>query len=186
PRSEQERALAFLEREVFEAPRWLAHREVLDRVGQSGFEAIARWQGRVLGTLMDARRLARLAELEVVQPEDAWPLADYLAALRAGVWGEPARTARDPYRRALQRAYLEEAESLLTEEPPELSFLGPTPDISRSDVRPLLRSQLRRLAAEARSAAPRAPAGVARAHLEDVAERIDRIFDNRQSTIDNR
>jgi hypothetical protein len=98
-------------------------------------------------------------------------------ALRDGVWSPLRTTATDPYRRALQRAYLEEVGSLLNEEPDPNPFLGGAPDISRSDVRPLLRTQLRRLQSEARSAATRATDDVARAHLEDVAERIDEILD---------
>ncbi len=176
PRSAQERALAFLEREVFEAPRWLARRDILDRIGESGLESIADRQAWVLGSLLDARRLARLAELEVTQPERAFPLAEYLAELREGVWGRLTTTAADPYRRALQRAYLEEVEQLLTEEPQGSSFL-PAPDVSRSDIRPLLRQQMRRLRTEAQSAARRSTDGVARAHLEDVAERIERMLD---------
>jgi len=176
PRMEQERALTFLEREVFEAPRWLAEREILDRIGESGLETIAGMQARVLGNLLDARRLARLAELEVTQPENAYPLSDYLDRLRGGVWGSLTRTAPDPYRRALQRAYLEEVEELLSAEPSGSSFL-PAPDVSRSDIRPLLRSQLRRLRTEAESAGRSASNAVARAHLEDVAERIGRILD---------
>lgn len=178
PRAEQERALSFLEREVFEAPTWLAHRDILDRIGESAFESIADRQARVLGGLLDARRLARLAELEVSQPERSYPLPDYLAALREGVWGQLTRTAADPYRRALQRAYLEEVEELLTEEPPSSSFL-PAPDVSRSDIRPLLRSQMAALQIEAGAAARRAGNTVARAHLEDVVERIDRMLDPR-------
>ncbi len=177
PRAEQERALSFLEAQVFEAPTWLAHRPILDRIGENGFELISTWQGRVLASLLDARRLARLATLEVMEPEEAYPLAAYLAELRDGVWGALRSTAADPYRRALQRAYLELAESLLTEEPPEISFLGGAPDISRSDVRPLLRSQLRALRTGARSMAAGASDAVARAHLEDIAERIDGILE---------
>jgi hypothetical protein len=176
PRVAQERALGFLEREVFEAPRWLARRDILDRIGESGLEVIAERQARVLGSLLDARRLARLAELQVTQPERALPLAEYLAELRDGVWGRLTSTAADPYRRALQRAYLEEVEQLLTEEPQGSSFL-PAPDVSRSDIRPLLLMQLRRLRTEAQSAARRSNDGVARAHLEDVAERIERVLD---------
>lgn len=176
-RAEQERALAFLEAEVFVAPTWLAPREILDRTGEDGFDVITTWQGRVLGTLLDARRLARIAALEVMEPDDAYPLAAYLADLRDGVWGALRTTAGDPYRRALQRAYLEEAETLLTEEPPSISFLGGAPDISRSDIRPLLRSQLRRLRTEAGSAAQRVSDATARAHLEDIAERIDAILE---------
>jgi hypothetical protein len=49
--------------------------------------------------------------------------------------------------------------------------------VSRSDIRPLLRVQLRRLGAAAESAAARSRDGVARAHLEDVVERIERVLE---------
>ena len=176
-RSEGERAMAFIAAEVFEAPTWLAHGEILERVGENGFETISTWQGRVLGSLMDARRLARIAAIEVMDPDRAYPLAEYLADLRDGVWGRLASTAADPYRRSLQRAYLEEVESLLTEEPPSVSFLGGAPDISRSDIRPLLRTQLRRLRTEAESAARSTRGLLVRAHLEDIAARVDEILD---------
>ncbi len=175
PRLEQERALAFLEREVFEPPTWLAEPEILSLIGDDAFETISTWQGRVLGGLLDARRLGRLASLEV-SDDDPYPLADYLDDLRDAVWGRITTTAGDPYRRALQRAYLEEVEELLTEEPPSSSFL-PAPDVSRSDIRPLLRLQMRRLATQAESAARRVGESVARAHLEDVAHRISQMLD---------
>jgi hypothetical protein len=175
PRLEQERALAFLEREVFDSPTWLAEPEILARIDDDAFETISTWQGRVLGSLLDARRLGRLASLEVGEP-GAYPLADYLDDLRDAVWGRLTTTAGDPYRRALQRAYLEEVEELLTEEPPRSSFL-PAPDVSRSDIRPLLRLQMRRLATQAESAARRVGEGVARAHLEDVAARIEEMLE---------
>jgi hypothetical protein len=154
----------------------MARRDILDRIGEDAFETLSTWQGRVLGGLLDARRLGRLASLEVAQPEDAYPLADYLDDLRDGVWGRMATTATDPFRRALQRAYLEEVEQLLSEEPTGSSFL-PAPDVSRSDIRPLLRLQIRRLATEAASAARRAGDTAVRAHLEDVAARIERMLD---------
>jgi hypothetical protein len=180
PRAEQERALGFLAEQVFEAPTWLAQRDVLERIGSNGFQTISTWQGRMLGSLMDARRLARLAELQVTEPEDAYPLAEYLDDLRAAVWGRLATTSRDPYRRALHRAYLEEVEELMTEEPPSMAFLGGAPDISRSDVRPLLRDQLTGLRTEAESAAVSMRDPVARAHLRDIVSRIGEILEPRR------
>ncbi|MGH7477770.1 MAG: zinc-dependent metalloprotease, partial [Longimicrobiales bacterium] len=176
PRARQEQAIAFLAREVFEAPTWLNELEILSRIGGSGFEQLSRRQAAVLATLLDARRLARMADLEVSQP-GAYPLAAYLGDLRDAVWGALAVTARDPYRRALQRAYIEELEQLMTEEPEGMSFLGPAPDVSRSDIRPLARAQLRGLRAAAQTATAQTPAGIARAHLEDIVDRIDRILE---------
>ena len=51
--------------------------------------------------------MGRLAETETTQPEDAYPLLEFLDDVRAGVWQDLASvTAVDGHRRALQRAYL--------------------------------------------------------------------------------
>ncbi len=176
-RTRQEEALAFLAEQVFEAPTWLNEPEILSRVGLDGYTQLSGLQARLLGTVLDARRLGRLAELEVSQPADAYPLSAYLDDLRGAVWGTPAITAADPFRRSLQRTYVEEMESLMTEEPSGSPFLGPTPNVSRSDIRPLIRSQLAELRTEAQRAVPRTSDAVARAHLSDIAERIRRILE---------
>ena len=176
PRAEQEEAIAFLAREVFEAPTWLNVPEVISRIDNGGYDMVSRRQTAVLGSLLDARRLGRLIELETWD-DDPYPLADYLDDVRDAVWGDPARTAADPYRRALHRAYVEELEALMTTEPPNIAFFGSTPDVSRSDIRPLARSQLRQLRAQAQDAAGRAASRIARAHLEDIVERIDEVLE---------
>ncbi|MFW6202411.1 MAG: zinc-dependent metalloprotease, partial [Gemmatimonadota bacterium] len=177
PRGRQEEAVAFLADQVFEAPVWLNDADVISRIGRGGFDEISRRQGAVLGSLLDGRRLGRIAELEVIEPEDAYPLAALLADVREAVWGDPIATAGDPYRRALQRAHIDQLEALMTEEPADLPFLGPTPDPSRTDLRPLVRAQLHDLRAEANRAAGATRDRVAQAHLLDVTERIARIFD---------
>lgn len=178
-RDHQERALAFLSREVLEAPVWLNDPEILSRVGseRAGLQGISNMQARALGQLLDARRLARLAELEMLDAGDAYPLPAYLDDVREAVWQDlSAVSAIDGYRRALHRAYLEEVESLMTEEPSD-SFLGPAPDLSRSDIRPLLRSQLGELRDDVARAARRIRHRVSRAHLEDLLERIDALLE---------
>lgn len=181
-RERQKQAVAFLADQVFEAPVWLNEPGIIARVEGGGFEELSRRQASVLAQLMDERRLTRVAELEVVQPDDAYPLAELLDDIRAAIWLDPAATAADPYRRALQRAHLEGLERLMTEDPeeeesPESSFLGPQPDLSRSDVRPLIRAQLRDLRVTVGDAAANTDDRVARAHLEDVVERINGILE---------
>jgi hypothetical protein len=176
PRSEQERALGFIAAEVLEAPVWLNRRDILDRIDGGGFEALAARQASVLGQLLDPRRLARMEEIAVLRPDAAWPMVDYLDAVRGAVWLDAAETAGDPYRRALQRAYLEELEELMTQEPEGSSFF-PAPDVSRSDMRPLVRAQLEELRTEVEGAASRARERTRRAHLVDVGERIRRVLE---------
>ncbi|UCC26763.1 MAG: zinc-dependent metalloprotease [Gemmatimonadales bacterium] len=179
PRARQEEALAFLEAQVFRTPAWLHSREILDRIGPVGqVQGLGARQAAILNSLLDPRRLVRMSEMEVLQPEDAWPLAQYLPALRGSVFGDLSTvSAIDGYRRALQRSYLERVAVLMTEEPPTNPFFGPGVDVSRSDVRPLLRAELRALRIDAERGAARVRHDMTRVHLSDLMVRIDEILD---------
>jgi hypothetical protein len=171
PRERQEAALAFLREQVFDAPLWINRPEILSRIGLDGFSTLSGRQAAVLGSLLDTRRLGRMAELEVSDPGDAYPLEVYLNDVRDAVLGNLTDTVQDPYRRALHRAWVEEAARLMTEEPTASPFLGPAPDLGRSDIRALLRHQLEQLGDQAASAAGRVQGTLARAHLRDLAAR---------------
>jgi len=181
PRARQKQAMAWLTREVLEAPVWLNDAAILERVGPTaggGFAALSARQASVLNRLLDPRRMATLAELEVLQPDDAYRLSEFLDDVHAGVWGDlEAVSAIEGYRRALQRAWLERVAYLMTEEPTSNAFQGPAPDVSRSDIRPLLRAQLSALRADVERASRRIRHAATRAHLQDVLARIDRVLE---------
>ncbi|HKJ01151.1 MAG TPA: zinc-dependent metalloprotease, partial [Longimicrobiales bacterium] len=180
PRTRQKGAMAWLSREVFDAPVWLADRQILSLIGvqDGGLEAMSRRQAGVLNQLLDPRRMGRLAEMEMAQPEDAYPLVEFLDDTRAAVWGDlEAVSAVDGYRRALQRAYLERVKTLMNEQPASNPFQGPAPSMDRSDVRPLLRAQLTDLRRDVERASRRIRHRVTHAHLQDVLVRIDAILD---------
>jgi hypothetical protein len=179
PRARQEDALAFLEAQVFTTPAWLHDREILDRIGPVGqIQTLGGRQARILNELMDARRLVRMADMEILQPETAYPVAEFVPDVRAAVFGDMGRRqAIDGYRRALQRAWLEQVETLMTEEPPTSRFSGPPVDVSRSDVRPVLRAELMALRDDAAAAAEGAADPMTRIHLSDLVVRIDDLLD---------
>ena len=180
-RASQEAALAFIAEQAFETPSWLNEPEVLSLIGLNGFTNVSARQAGMLGTLLDVRRLGRLAELEVLDPADAYPLAAYLDDLRQAVFGPISVTVADPYRRSLQRAWVEEMEELMTAEPTLNVFLGPGPDLVRSDIRPLVRAQLEAVRREVEAAAGRVQGVVLRAHLRDLVERIEVVLEPRQA-----
>jgi hypothetical protein len=95
----------------------------------------------------------------VSHPTVAYSVSAYLDDVRNGVWGDAAATARDPYRRALQRAHVTRLTTLMR-------------GGGGTDVRALARAQLTGLRSSAMAAAGRS-SGVAKAHLEDVAKVID-------------
>lgn len=182
PRGYQRQAVGWLAREVFEAPTWLSDPGILSLIGPQagGLEATSARQAAVLGQLLDARRMGRLAEAQAMWPAGAYPLAEFLDDVRTGVWGDLASmSATDAYRRALQRAYLARVETLMTEQPASSQFQGAAPVMARSDVRPLLRAQLVEIRRGAQQASARVRDRVTRAHFADVVERIDDILEGK-------
>lgn len=181
PRAKQKEAMAWLSREVFEAPLWLADPGILSRIGTAsgGLEAISARQAGVLGQLLEPRRVARLAEVEAAWPADAYPLAEFLQDVRTAVWGNlAAASTTDPYRRALQRAWMDRVEVLMTEQPAAAGpQQGRTPVMSRSDLRPLLRAQVAAVRTQAEQASRRAADATTRAHFADVAARAEALLE---------
>ena len=182
PRSEQKRAMAWLAREAFTAPTWLNDPEILKLIGPTGASVanISNLQRSVLNQLLSTSRMSALAELEVTEPEDAYPLAEFLDDVRAAVWEDLARVSEvGPYRRALQRAYLERMGSLMADQPAAPSPFQPAgQSVTTSDIRPLVREQLRTLRDDVLRRLNRGMAHrVSEAHLMDVRVRIDAILE---------
>lgn len=182
PRARQERALAFLAANALRTPEWLAPAAITSRTGAS---PVANAQAGVVATLLEARRLDRLAMGERMSPA-AYPLPQYLEDLRRAVW-----SGRNPDagQRALQRVYLDRLEALVSPPPapagaggaggapadPPSPLLAPL-NVERSDLPALARSQLRAIRADALASAA-ATSGLQRAHWADVAARVDDILD---------
>ena len=195
-RARQQAALRFLGEQVFRTPSWLAPDDVLSRIGPPvGQTSLVDRQAAIVAQLLEPRRLARLAQSEVMNGRDAYPLAAYLADLRQAMWGAPgALVTPDASRRTLQRVYLERLAALV--EPPEApsggggqgggggggppqeppSPLLVAPNVPRSDLPALARSQLRAIQADARRAAAGSSAGVVRAHWQDVVDRVEKTL----------
>jgi hypothetical protein len=195
PKARQKAALLFLTEQVFDTPDWLAPENVATRLGPSvGAMSIANRQANVLTNLLAANRLTRMSESEVFDAANAYPASEYLSDLRRAVFGTMA--APDPNRRTLQRVYLERLAVIINPPPPPaagqggpgqggggpqqpaLPLLAP-PNVQRSDIPALARRELRSIQADARRASTSAPAGVARAHWQDIVDRIGDILEPR-------
>ena len=178
PQAMQARSMAFLQRAGFQTPEWLLSDDVLRRIEPAGIvDRIRASQATVLDVVLDPRRLARLLEAEARLGEDTYTASDMLEDLREGLWRElDARSIIDPYRRNVQRAYLEDLEELMTEED---ASSGSTPvDVSQSDIRAYVRGELETLREDIREAMEEGnddrPTLL---HLRDVLARIERILD---------
>ena len=120
---------------------------------------------RVLATLLAEPRIARLVEQEAVDGAAAYRPTEFFADLRRAVWREIDETSVqiDPYRRNLQRAYLD--------------AMGDKVNRTSGESRPLARGELRALDASVRAAIAKAADRMTRLHLQDVRDQIARILD---------
>lgn len=179
----QKKAMNFLHKQLFETPEWLIDQEIFNKIEFDGqVERIRNMQERSLNNLLDFGRMARLMENEEINGDEAYGLIDMMTDVRTGIWNELSSGQNiDRYRRNLQRAYIERMEHLMTEEQSEIpsryrSWISRSNiDVAQSDIRPVVRGELKTLQSQIRRAANRGDR-LTRYHLQDALERIDLIL----------
>jgi hypothetical protein len=168
PRAKQEGAVKFLLDNAFKAPKWALNPEILRRIEPVGvLDRIEASQGRVLTSLLSSARINRLVEQEAIDGAAAYAALDFLADVRKGVFSEVyAGTAVDPYRRNLQRAYIETLSTRVT---------GPL--AAADDVRAFFRGELKTLDADLGTVLGRIQDRATQLHVQDLRMQIAKAFD---------
>jgi hypothetical protein len=183
-RERQLAALKFLQDNAFSTPKWAVRPDILRRVEPVGeMDRLLAVQRSVLTQLMNPLRLARLQEAEAVDGAASYTLPEFLSDLQRGLFSELAQPAPkvDPWRRNLQRAYLELVNERLNGRPSGTQTvmnagMGVVQvTATAGDARGLLRAELRGLLAQVSSKA--AADKSTKAHLEDVKDQIAKILD---------
>ncbi|MFB6232443.1 MAG: zinc-dependent metalloprotease [Salinibacter sp.] len=188
----QRRAMQFVIEQGLQTPRWLVEAGVLRRIESSGaLDRIREAQVGIVEMVLRPERLARMTEITAMHSDaDTYSPSEMMVDLREGVWAElESGEAIGPYRRNLQRGYLERLQELMTgEAAPDgipadlLKEIRSTPvDVSQSDIRALVRGELRALRGEIKRALRRAPDEMTERHLRDVITRIEDILDDEDS-----
>jgi hypothetical protein len=190
----QQLAMKFLAENAFETPRWAIDPEILRRIEPTGvLNRIRNAQSSVLNNLLSSPRFARLVEQQAVDGATAYAPADFLAAARRAVWRElDANQIRiDAYRRNLQRAWLDLANTKVNSNPVVLPT-GLPPELAAllggggsGDEKPFYRAELRRLSAQISGALDKTADRETRAHLEGARDQIARILDPKFNQVGN-
>ncbi len=166
PGQRQKLAVGFLNQNAFATPTWLIDPEVLRRIESSGtLNRIRNAQVGILNNLLDSGRFNRVLEQEALDAKTAWSAADFLAAVRTGVWSELSRpqSAIDTYRRNLQQAWLDLAINRVNG--------------AANDERSLYRAELKTLDSAIAKALVTAANRETRAHLDSARARIAKALD---------
>ncbi len=182
----QREAMEFLADHAFEVPEMFLDEEILWRIEARGaVDRIRDSQTSLFGTLLQPAKLNTLVEYEALTGGETYTLAEYMSDMRDAVWSEleASRVTVDIYRRNLQRAFLDRVNSELNPSDEDLqreralaAFL-PRPPRWGSDVRAMLRSELRAIDAMAADALGRAGDRMTRVHLQDVRSEIAKILE---------
>lgn len=184
PKAKQKEAVKFITDNLFNTPKWMIDNDILDKLQDYGaVESMRSLQVNAMNSLLEWRKLGRVIENEVMNGADAYNIMELFADVRNGIWSELSRGRTiDNYRRSLQRAHIERLELLLTGELPPVPaafrrFVGPGIDASQSDIRPVVRAELKTLQSRVRAAIARTADRRSKIHLEDALDRINNILD---------
>jgi len=183
PKSKQKEAVTFLNTQLFATPLWMINSAEINKFDNGTLlSLIKNVQSRTLANILSPSRLARMLDNETKNgTKVAYTPTELFADLKAGIF---SAARPDAFKRNLQRSYIDDLELLMTKEmilPPgvavdRIANFGMTPvNVALSDIRPLVRVELKTLLSTAKA---RAVAGDAmtKAHYEDLIVRINNIL----------
>ena len=171
PRAKQAAAVKFLNENAFTTPTFVIKPDLLRRMEPSGtMDRIQQAQSRVLNTLLNADRFARLVEQAAVDKGDVYQPTQFLADLRSGIWKEVYASSSptvDAFRRNIQRAFLETFDARI-----HATTTG-------DEMRALLKNELRTLDTRLAAIQGTTSDAATKAHVMDARDQIMRTLDPR-------
>jgi hypothetical protein len=180
----QKKAMNFIQDQLFTTPSWMLDETIFNKIESAGsIERISSAQTRTLNNMLDFGRMQRMLENETLNGAEAYGLYAMMQDVRNSLFSELRSGKKiDIYRRNLQRAYIERMETIMTTEqtsniPPQFRrlFGGTQVNVSQSDIRAVVRAELKSLRSALRAA--RGANVMSRIHISDAIERVNLILD---------
>ena len=170
----QQKALEFLNQELFQTPTWLLDYSIANKTGTDLVERIGGIQDRILTSLLSARTLDKLLKAEAQDP-DAFNIGQLFSGLDAELWNNLGNS-RDIYQRNMQKTYVAQLITLLSPPKTERNLFGRVNiDPTKSDIASIARGQLDKLLSKIK-AADSASSSLDTYHLQDLEYRITKAL----------
>ncbi|WP_124980578.1 zinc-dependent metalloprotease [Nonlabens xiamenensis] len=164
----QRASVQWLQANLFDTPSWLIDKSILQNIDHEAyFEKVRSLQVRHLNNLLSFDRIGRLINAETFN-DQYYSALNMLVDMRTGLFNN--RNV-DLYTRNLQRAYVERLGYLMTGDSNRAGF-----NVSQSDIRALVRGELKRLKNQLRSFS-RTSNTINKYHYEDLLARVDIILE---------
>jgi ribosomal protein S18 acetylase RimI-like enzyme len=188
PKAIQQKAVAFLNKELFETPAWLLNKDILNKFSNpASTEGVGTIQANVLNNLLSTGRLFRISASTARFGANTYTIDEFIGEVKKGIWNElVSKKPIDVYRRNLQKTYTEALVNLL--DPPQVISIGLSRgiasllggDIKNTDIPSVARANLNALKNEIAAAIPGTRDKLSRYHLQDVLERIKKALNPKQ------
>ena len=182
PAAKQKEAVSFLMTHSMQTPTTLLRPDILSRIGIEGVRArVLAGQRSILSGMLTSSRTKRMADLEAQfgGKTPLYTIADMMEDVRRGVWSELSekQVVIDPFRRDLQRTYVDAVASKLRDpEPVALPAGVPAALAARltpqpqPELRPAARAALAATKASIKNALARTTDQATRLHLLDMEQ----------------
>ena len=180
-KSRQQNCMNFLHNQLFETPKWMINKEILNKIEFAGItNRIRSTQSRTLNSLLDFGKMARLIENEAINGKNAYSLIEMMTDLRKGIFNEVYNNEIiDVYRRNLQLAYLDRISYLMSNEqsstPSWARNYVTSVKVSQSDIRTVAANQLIELRKDLKKHKNKSDK-MTKMHLEMVQNKISSIL----------
>ncbi len=170
PQNLQSDAVRFLNKQLFMTPTWMIDTKILQRIESAGMvDRIRSTQVRTLRSLFRTDRLKRLVEGEALHGKNSYTLQQLFDDTRKGIWMElSSGAAIDPYRRNLQRAYVDMMGDMVHQD---------SDDIAQSDIRAMARATLVELEDDISDSLKKQSDATSKIHLKDILARLEALLD---------
>lgn len=182
PRWKAKSVVAYLDRQVFEAPLWLYPQNIQAKIGKDAEKEILEQQEQILNIVLSPGMLHNLYNASL-RSSDPYRVEEFLADLSAAVW-KPANSGderKNAYRRSLQRSYLSKIDLVVN--PRELREGKALSHALRSDVKIFLLIHLDEIEQYVKNqSALQTNNSLERLHYEDLLIEIKRMREKRLST----
>jgi hypothetical protein len=166
PKEQQQKAVQFLNQQIFATPEWLINPAILDRIESTGIVTrLTKMHERALTIVFEPARLQRLIEAEATETNSVYTVMNLFDELEAGIWSELRSGQKiTVYRRNLQRSYIDKLITMLDNKK------------DASDIRALSRSRLKGLERQIKQALSSQTDSLSVVHLRDILDRIEMVF----------
>jgi hypothetical protein len=193
PVAKQREAVAWLNKQVFNTPTWLQYSPITEKVESPFLEpyinivypndpVVSKAGVSILYNLLNGYRVSVILNTaRRYGDKNTYTFAALLSDLKKGIWSElSTHLPIDPYRRGLQNAYIDILTGFIIPAVPVQTAYGtitPKPPLDRNAV---VRVHLLALKNAINAAIPATTDGISKAHLQFMAEKINKAFDPRK------